>query len=91
MLQPVLSPNTDQSTGRVFFPAHTEGVGCTNSCFGVTVQDHKMVIFWLLLSMLCVRIFYQGDKVERVGKSSYLCRVVIRKAEWIKAMHMWLS
>lgn len=26
-----------------------------------------------------------------MGKTSYLCRVIIRKAEWIKTMHMWLS
>lgn len=39
------------------FSLHT-GVGCTNSWFGMTVQDHKMAIFWLLLSMLCVHIFY---------------------------------
>lgn len=39
------------------FSLRVEGVRCTNSWFGMTVQDHKMAIFWLLLSMLCVHIF----------------------------------
>lgn len=57
MLHSVLPPNTGRSTIQVFF-LRTEGAGCTNSSFGMTVQDHKMAIFWLLLSMLCVHIFY---------------------------------